>query len=184
VSWGVGGVEDVAASPHEKLFLEVINHLRDVLLRDGRGPLLQSPSAGESGALGGPMSPRPLNVPNLRPGPSSSLGLNLLPIVHVSSLSAAPAFSEAKNAEFLRLEAASGSGGGGGRVGRLERQSLEVSETETGGGARSDGGPSWRRREESREPRSGRGPCRRHSPENFGSSELPKPERSLAKMRP
>jgi hypothetical protein len=146
---------------------------RDVLLRDekpGRGPLLQSLSAGESGTLeGGPMSPRPLNVPALRPEPSSSLGLNLLPIVQVSSLSAAPALSET-NAEFLRLEAASDSDGAGGRVERLERQSLEVSETEEGGGCRSVCGPSWRRRDESREARSGRGPCRRHSPENFGSS--------------
>ena len=146
VIWGVGGVDDVALLPHEKSILrEIMNDLRDVLLRDekpGRGPLLQSPSASESGALGGPMSPRPLNVPNLRPGPSSSLGLNLLPIVHVSSLSAAPAFS---NAEFLRLEEASGSGGGGGRDGRLERQSLEVSETEGAAFARSVGSPSLRR---------------------------------------
>jgi hypothetical protein len=143
VSWGVGGVEEVAALPDKiSLFREIINDLRDVLLRDekpGRGPLLQSPSPGESGALGGPMSPRPLNVPNLRPDPSSSLGLNLLPMVHAPSLSAAPKLSE-ENPEFLRLEA-SASGGGAGRDDRLERQSLEVSETE-GGGARSVGGPS------------------------------------------
>jgi hypothetical protein len=143
VSWGVGGVEEVAAHLHKNsLFREIINDLRDVLLRDerpSRGPLLQSPSPGESGALGGPMSPRPLNVPNLRPDPSSSLGLNLLPMVHVPSLSAAPKLSE--NPEFLRLEA-SASGGGAARDGRLERQSLEVSETEGGGGPRSVGGPS------------------------------------------
>jgi hypothetical protein len=118
---------------------------RDVLLRDerpGRGPLLQSLSAGGSGALdGGPMSPRPLNEPNLRPGPSSSLGLNLPPIVQVSSLFATPALSGAR-AEVLRLGVASDSGGGGGRTGRLERQSLEVSETEEAGGCRSAGGPS------------------------------------------
>ena len=123
---------------------EVID-IRDVLLRDerpARGPLLQSLSAGDSdGPGGGGISPRALNEPNLRPVPSSSLGLNLLPIVHVSSLSAA--LSEAKVDEFLRLEAPSGSGGGGGRVGRLERQSLEVSETEGGAAAeRSAGGPS------------------------------------------
>lgn len=116
-----------------------------MLLRDeipGRGPLLQSLSADESGALdGGPMSPRPLNVPNLRPEPSSSLGLNLLPIAHVSSLSAAPTLSEAK-VEVLRLGVPSDSGGGAGRLGRLERQSLEVSETEVGGACRSAGGPS------------------------------------------
>ena len=118
-------------------------HSRDVLLRDERprGPLLQSLSAGDSGALGGPMSPRPLYVPALRPVPSSSLGLNLLPIVHVSSLSAAPTLSEAK-VEVLRLGAPSGSGGGAGRLGRVERQSLEVSETELGGACRSAGGPS------------------------------------------
>jgi len=116
---------------------------RDVLLRDeSRGPLLQSPSAGGSGALdGGPMSPRPLNEPNLRPGPSSSLGLNLPPIVQVSSLFATPALSEARD-EALRLGAASDSGGGGGRIGRLERQSLEVSDIEVGGSSRSAGGPS------------------------------------------
>ena len=145
VSWGVGGVEEVAALPHKNsLFREITNDLRDVLLRDerpGRGPLLQSPSPSESGALGGPMSPRPLNVPNLRPDPSSSLGLNLLPMVHAPSLSAAPKLSEGKNPEFLRLEA-SASGGGAGRDDRVERQSLEVSETEGGGGARSVGGPS------------------------------------------
>jgi len=87
------------------------------------------------------MSPRPLNVPVLRPVPSSSLGLNLLPIVHVSSLSAAPTLSEAK-VEVLRLGAPSDSGGGAGRLGRLERQSLEVSETELSGACRSAGGPS------------------------------------------
>lgn len=161
----------------------VIIDLRDVLLfdeRPNRGPLLQSLSAGDSGTLdGGPMSPRPLCEPNLRPGPSSSLGLNLLPIAQVSSLSAAPAPSEPTKAEFLRL-GASDSGVRGWRVGRLERQSLEVLETEKAPDARSAGGPSWRRRDESREPRSGSGPCRRHSPENFGSSELPKPARSLA----
>ena len=153
--------------------------IRDVVLRDerpARGPLLQSPSAGESGGpVGGGMSPRSLNEPNLRPVPSSSLGLNLPPIVHVSSLSAA--LSVTKDDEFLRLEAPSDSGGGGGRTGRLERQSLEVSETEGAAAERSAGGPSKRRREESR---SGRGPCRRHSPENFGSSKPP--ERSLAKI--
>ena len=121
-----------------------ITDLRDVLLRDerpARGPLLQSLSAGESGPLdGGPMSPRPLNEPNLRPGPSSSLGLNLPPIVQVSSLSAAP--SGALKDEALRLGAASDSGGGGGRDGRLERQSLEVSETECGGACRSVDGAS------------------------------------------
>lgn len=152
--------------------------IRDVLLRDerpARGPLLQSLSAGESGGPeGGGISPRARNEPNLRPVPSSSLGLNLPPIVHVSSLSAA--LSEAKFDEFLRLEAPSGSWGGGGRAGRLERQSLDVSESPAG---RSAGGPSLRRREESR---SGRGPCRRHSPENFGSSKPPPPDRSLAEV--
>jgi hypothetical protein len=122
------------------------------------------------------MSPRPLFEPNLRPGPSSSLGLNLPPMVQVSSLSAAPPPSEPTKAEFLRL-GASDSGARGGREGRLERQSREVSETPDG---RSDGGPSLRRRDESRESRSGSGPCRRHSPENFGSSDPPKPARSLA----
>jgi hypothetical protein len=77
------------------------------------------------------MSPRPLFEPNLRPGPSSSLGLNLPPIAQVSSLSAAPAPSEVTKAEFLR-RGASDSGAGGGREGRLERQSREVSETEVG----------------------------------------------------
>jgi hypothetical protein len=123
------------------------------------------------------MSPRPLCEPNLRPGPSSSLGLNLLPIDQVSSLSAAPALSGPAKPELLRL-GASDSGGARGREGRLERQSREVSDSPDG---RSDGGPSGRRRDESRDSRSGSGPCRRHSPENFGSSEPPKPARSLAK---
>ncbi len=118
-----------------------ITDSRDVLLRDERprGPLLQSLSAGDSGGTldGGPMSPRPLE-PNLRPELSSSLGLNLPPIVQVSSLSAAPTPSEPVKAEFLRL-GASGSSGGAVREGRLERQSLEVSESADG---RSEGGPS------------------------------------------
>jgi hypothetical protein len=67
--------------------------------------------------------------------------LNLLPIAHVSSLSAAPTLSGAK-AEVLRLGVPSDSGGGAGRLGRLERQSLEVSETEVGAACRSVGGPS------------------------------------------
>ena len=118
---------------------------RDVLLRDekpGRGPLLQSLSTGESGSTldGGPMSPRPL-VPNLRPGPSSSLGLNLPPMVQVSSLSAAPPLSEPTKPEVLRLTVVSDSGGGA-RVGRLERQSPEVSETGVAVDCRSLGGPS------------------------------------------
>jgi hypothetical protein len=118
-------------------------NLRDVLLcdeRPARGPLLQSVSAGDSGGTldGGPMSPRPLCEPNLRPGPSSSLGLNLPPIVQVSSLSAAPPASEPAKAELLRL-GASDSGAGAGREGRLERQSREVSEPADG---RSPGGPS------------------------------------------
>ncbi len=116
---------------------------RDVLLSDenpGRGPLLQSLSAGDSGGTldGGPMSPRPLYEPGLRPGPSSSLGLNLPPIVQVSSLSAAPAPSEPTKADVLRLEA-SDSGAVEGREGRLERQSPEVSESADG---RSEGAPS------------------------------------------
>jgi hypothetical protein len=119
---------------------------RDVLLRDeipGLGPLLQSFSAGESGGTldGGPMSPRPLYEPNLRPGPSSSLGLNLPPIVQVSSLSAAPPLSEPKP-EFLRFAVASASGEATGREGRLERQSPALSETEVGADCRSVGGPS------------------------------------------
>ncbi len=144
VSWGVGGVDDVAGWPKSEQMTQKnvgIIDLRDVLLcddRPARGPLLQSLSAGESGGPGGGgISPRVLNEPNLRPGPSSSLGLNLLPIVHDSSLSAA--LSGAKDDEFLRR---SGSGGGGARDERLERQSLEVSETDGAGAERSAGGPS------------------------------------------
>ena len=143
VSWGVGGVDDVAVPSCKHSFhMGRIIDSRDVLLRDerpARGPLLQSLSAGESGGTldGGPMSPR-LLVPNLRPEPSSSLGLNLLPMVQVSSLSAAPPLSEPRKPEVLRLATASASGGGA-RVGRLERQSLEVSETGVGA---SPGGPS------------------------------------------
>ena len=145
-SWGVGGVDDVATRSCKQSFhMGRIIDSRDVLLRDekpARGPLLQSLSAGESGDTldGGPMSPRPL-APNLRPAPSSSLGLNLPPIVQVSSLSAAPPLSDPTKPEFLRLIGVSDSGGGA-RVGRLERQSPEVSETGVAVDCRSLGGPS------------------------------------------
>lgn len=80
---GVGGVELVG----EVLFL-----LRDLDFR-------QSESS-PTGSRGGPMSPRPLAVPNRLP--VSSDALNLLPIVHESSRSAAP-LDPSNPGSFLRL---------------------------------------------------------------------------------
>lgn len=94
--WGVGGVEFVG----ELLFLPIGGLGRE---------LLQSLSSGMS--FGGPISPRPRILPVLfsRPFLSSSVGLNLLPIVHVSTLSAIPAASAEKPIP-LRLNDPVGSG--------------------------------------------------------------------------
>lgn len=74
-----------------------LKKLRDVLFRAadrGLAALLQSlfSSVAGAGSFGAPMSPFPLMLPNLEPMLFSSdgplVGLNLLPIVHTSSLSA------------------------------------------------------------------------------------------------
>lgn len=68
---------------------------RDVLPRAtgrGRELLLQSLSSATEGmSFGGPISDRPLNPPNRLPLLSSlAEGVNLLPLVHLSSVSAGP----------------------------------------------------------------------------------------------
>lgn len=80
---GVGGVELVG---------EVLLLLSDLDFRQSKS----SPT----GSRGGPMSPRPLALPNRLP--VSSDALNLLPIVHESSRSAAP-LDPSNPGSFLRL---------------------------------------------------------------------------------
>lgn len=164
-------------------------HLRDVLLRD-TGRLRQSPlsSGGLTVSLGGPMSPRGrLNLPEVGGASGGPLGLNLLPIVQVSSESAGPEGGVlSRKPDRLLSDGPPTSGSAGAvRTGtREERQSEAVSETEVGGGSRTDPGPSKRLREVSREEgRSVKGPSRRQFPENFSSSKPPpplKPDRSFA----
>ena len=194
-NWGVGGVELLAVSTeteHTSCQLVALKkqhkcHLRDVLLRD-TGRLRQSLSSGGLGASrGGPISPRPR--PNREEGGASGgpLGLNLPPIVQVSSVSASPdggAFSR-KPERLLKDGPPTSASGGGARGGaRDERQSDALSDTDGGAGSRTDPGASNRLREESRdEERSGRGPSRLQFPENFSSSRPPGPPnpwRSLA----
>jgi hypothetical protein len=146
----------------------------------GLAALLQSetPSSGGAGSLGAPISPRPLNDPNLDVLLSSKVllaeGLNLPPMVHTSSLSAALGCpSGVEKPEPRRLnEGSSGSAGMGPR-GRLEdRQSLASSATL--GGGPSAVVPSNRRREEPRESgKSGSGPSRLHGLSNLASSSNP-----------
>lgn len=136
----------------------------------------ESSRANSFGRAGGPISPRPLALPNLLAGGgASSVGLNLEPFDHTSSLSAAPEFSEPKPIDFF-LMGVSGSGAAA-RIGRVDaRQSLAPSDTLGSGSER--GGA---RREESRDDdNSGRGPSRLQGLSNFPSSFPPKPERSLA----
>lgn len=125
------------------------------------------------------MSPRPRALPNRLDEPSSegALGLNLEPMAHESSLSAAP---EVNAGPLLRFACGSGSGA----LERLERHWSAPSDT-LGGGAslsRPPGGPSKRRLDESRSGASGSGPSRLHGLSNLPSSSLPKPPAcSLAK---
>lgn len=139
------------------------------------------------------MSARPRMLPNRLPEPLSSdvggAGLNLLPMAHTSSLSAGLGSTGVEKPEPLRLNDAESVSTVGVRTtaaaGRLDRQSLGPSETE--GRERSTGGPSKRRREESRESAlGGRGPSRLQGLSNLASSSKPepeKPERSLASGR-
>jgi len=106
---GVGGVELVGeALPREDGFTRV--------------EFRQSPSSG----VESPRS-RPFEEPNFGPGGASSDdGLNLLPMIHVSSLSGCPGFSGAKNPEpFFLVCGISASEKRGGRV---ERQSSTSSD--------------------------------------------------------
>jgi len=134
--------------------------------------LLQSPSSaadGDSLSRGGPMSPRPLMLPNRSrwssppglPELAAGEGTNLAPLVHTSAWSAALGDSCVEKPEPRRRMVV---GSGSVRAGRLERQSEMPSATL---GRRSAGGPSKRRREESR---SGSGPSRRQGLSNFESS--------------
>jgi len=168
VSCGVGGVE----------------LLGDVLPRGfglGREELRQSFSSaieGTGGSLGGPISDRPLNPPpSLPPAVSSPVeGVNLLPFVHFSSVSAGPVWpSGVEKPELFLAMGGSGSERGARRDGRLERHCSAPSATL--GGGRSDEGPSKRRREASRElGKSGRGPSRRQGLSNLVSSSKPPPK--------
>lgn len=152
------------------------SHERDVLFRDTGAALLHSPSSGGDWlSLGGPMSPLGRELPNRLPGPSgAAFGLNLLPIVHVSSVSAGPGAPPSLMPEPRR--GAGPESESNVREGRDERQSEAPSETEGGGGPSRLRGPSRELSE------SGRGPSRLQGPENFASSSkppLPKP-RSFA----
>lgn len=104
-------------------------YARDVLPRGvglGREEFRQSFSSaieGVGSSLGGPISDRPLNPPNLLPVVSSPVeGTNLLPFVHFSSVSAEPIWaSGVEKPELFLVVAGSGSGVGARRDGRLER---------------------------------------------------------------
>lgn len=144
--------------------------------------LLQSDSS-TADSLGGPMSPFALWDVNLL-GSSSfdplGVGLNLLPMVQTSSLSAGPVWiSGVKRAEPLRLK----DGASDSRGGRLERQSSGLSERLDSGRSLDDG-VSNRRREVSLEwGRSGSGPSRLHGLSNLALSSderPPNPPLSLA----
>ena len=156
--------------------------VRDVLSREVADRTLvedlQSLSsvAAEGGSRGGPISPLPFILPNLLPGPESSEGLNFAPMVHDSSRSAAPGASE-DNPTFFRRRDPDWTSDSGGARDLLERQSLAPSATLGSGSGR---GPSNRRREESREGRSGRGPSRRQGLSNLLSSPELNPDLSLA----
>jgi hypothetical protein len=144
----------------------------------GREGFLQSDSSGgPSGRLNPP--------PNLFPEVSSEgvLGLNLEPLVQVSSESAAPGVVSLPP-KPIRLDRGGSESpdpdlGGA----RLEaRQSLAPSETPAGGGGRS---PSNRRRDGSRESGAGgNGPSRLQFPANLASSSNapPGPLRSFARI--
>lgn len=112
-------------------------------------------------------------LPNLPCTDSSgAVGLNLLPMVQCSSLSAAPVWPSVmeKPEPLRRADGASGSATFD--SGRDDLQSLASSETFGGGGGRrSPGCPSKRRCEDSREsPKDGRGASLRQLLENLESS--------------
>src|SRR5258708_2635761 len=88
----------------------------------GREEFRQSFSSAIVGSLGGPISDRPLNPPNL-PLAVSSLdeGANLLPLVHFSSVSAEPVWLSGVEKPELFLLAIGPSGSGARRDGRFER---------------------------------------------------------------
>lgn len=146
-----------------------------MLLRETGAARLHSPSSAAGVlSLGGPISPRPRRLPNLLPGAPPSegpLGLNLLPMVQFSSLSAAPGATPSRLPKPEPRRFGISLSGGGALRGLLERQSLMLSDTAGGGGSR-PGGPSTRRRGPSRS-RSGSGPSRLHGPANFSSSNPP-----------
>jgi hypothetical protein len=161
------------------------DNIRETLPREtGFGRALRQST---SSSFGGGMSLRPRILPNRPPELLSSdavgAGLNLLPIDQASSLSAGLGWpSGVEKPEPFRLYDEVSVSRGVARAGRLDRQSLGPSDRE--GRARSPGGPSNRRREESRELElGGRGPSRLQGLSNLESSSNPpaKPGRSLAK---
>lgn len=171
-----------------------IGDIRDVLLREivrGRRQSLSSTTAGApaGASLGGPISPRERRLPKRLPGRSPSpeggpVGLNLLPMCQVSSVSAGPTTAGSRGSRGGPALRNSFSGGGGPRGGaRDDRQSEMPSETGAAGGSRPSRGASKRRRELSLLGRSGRGPSLLQGLANLGSSSPkppPKPERSFA----
>ena len=167
-------------------------NIREVLfLEIARGRLQSDSSGGLGVSFGGPISGRPRTLPNRLPGSEGGAGLNLLPIVQVSSVSAGPTGAPScRRPDPRRLNEGPWSASGGGALegddlggARLERQSEAESATVAGGGSR-DGGPSKRLREASRDDaRSGRGPSRLQLDANLSSSPPPippKPDLSLA----
>lgn len=152
----------------------------------GRAEPRQSDSSGGA-SRGGPMSPLPARGAPNRPFLSSSMAgaaLNLLPIVQESAESAAP-LSGTKPGALRRIEPGGdgpSASTGAALAGRLERQSLGPSDRLGSRSVSSRGGPSKRRREESREPaKSGSGPPRRHGSSNLAESSPPAPKaRSFA----
>ena len=91
--FGVGGTEPVALTTSAIIKESLVLNSRDVL--PAGFALRQGPSSAADGVVGetadDPPSGRPLTDPNLLPGWLSvlGLGLNLPPIVHLSSVSAA-----------------------------------------------------------------------------------------------
>ena len=157
----------------------------------GFGRLQTPSSAAEGGASrGGPISPRPRTLPKRLAGSAGALGLNLLPMDQFSSASAEPAVPVSLKPEPRRLKDGTSGSMLGVILGLLDRQSLALSERDGGAGSRGPappgpGAPSKRRREPSREGRSGSGPSRLQLLANLSSSKPPppKPERSLATTR-
>jgi hypothetical protein len=171
----------------------LFRHSRDWLLilagRAARHVSVSSAADGGGGSLGGPISLL-LNPPPAPRLGASSAGLNRLPLVQVSSVSASPGSrSDATPDRFLSNGGGSNSRGAIRGDGLADLHWSTPSDTAGGGPGRSP--PSKRRRGASRSPprpgRSGSGPSRLQGLSNFSSSNPPapppKPERSFAENR-